>query len=232
MLIINGDDIKVGGHNFMPQKEDTLKEIFKEAGAFITENELPRPNRNKIEGTNLINEVINVYKKLGGKLDTIPCRLDKWDMEINNIAVELDEERHFNRYRQITLQAHVYDLLPMFPRTDYQRYCQEYEDKCLRSASFGGYWTNPSCENQFGPASQPGVLTGHGSPRWKQRAFYDFLRDLSPLLINVPLVRISIWDRVTLTNNNTVMVRDVLDRCNYEAAGSLLKLLNDRKPLC
>jgi len=43
----------------MPQKEDTLKEIFKEAGAFITENELPRPNRNNIEGTNLINEIIN-----------------------------------------------------------------------------------------------------------------------------------------------------------------------------
>jgi hypothetical protein len=51
-------------------------------------------------------------------------------------------------------------------------------------------------EAQFGEASQSKDLRGNGSPRWKQRAFYDFVKDLSPLLIHVPVVRVAVWDTV------------------------------------
>jgi hypothetical protein len=59
-----------------------------------------------------------------------------------------------------------------------------------------GKWTNNSCEKQFGVASRPGDLSGNGSPRWKQRAFYDFCKDLSPFLIGVKVVRVAVWDEL------------------------------------
>ena len=36
----------------------------------------------------------------------------------------------------------------------------------------------------------------NGSPRWKQRAFYDYLRDVVALVNRIPLIRISVYDRV------------------------------------
>jgi hypothetical protein len=40
----------------------------------------------------------------------------------------------------------------------------------------------------------PRELSGNGSPRWKQRAFYDFVTDRSPLPIGVTVVRVAVWD--------------------------------------
>ena len=40
----------------------------------------------------------------------------------------------------------------------------------------------------------PRELSGNGSPRSKQRAFYDFVTDRSPLLIGVTVVRVAVWD--------------------------------------
>jgi len=49
---------------------------------------------------------------------------------------------------------------------------------------------------QFGNAGERGVLKGRGAPRWKQRAFYDFLKDVSGLIIGTQYVRVSIYDTV------------------------------------
>ena len=53
---------------------------------------------------------------------------------------------------------------------DYRRYCLDFESK---SRVFGGFWTGNAAERQFGPASARRDFTGHGDPRWKQRALYD-----------------------------------------------------------
>ena len=48
--------------------------------------------------------------------------------------------------------------------------------------------TNPSrprAEIEFGDAAKPGVLEGRGSTRWKQRAFYDALKDTAPVSVGV-----------------------------------------------
>jgi hypothetical protein len=97
-------------------------------------------------------------------------------MEFDKVVVELDEQRHFNRYRSLTLESSIYSHLPQFPLQLYKDLCVKHEEQCLKAGGFGGNWSNPSCEKDFGKASEPKKLSGNGSPRWKQRAFYDFLK--------------------------------------------------------
>jgi hypothetical protein len=118
---------------------------------------------------------------------------------VDFLGIELDEAQHFNRYRDITLSSLQYSTLPFFPLSDYRTYCTVNEPLCLQKARRLGYWTNPSSAKNFGKAGHHGILAGLGSPRWKQRAFYDYLRDLLPL--NCPtlrIARISIYDNVGL----------------------------------
>ncbi len=211
----------------MGRREKALKSILEQGGANVTDNDLPRPSINDFLRSGIEDEINNVYKALGGILEIFPVRLKKWDMEVNGVAVELDEERHFNRYRQITLRSMAYNDIRSFPLDTYKNYCKLYEKDCIRTASFSGYWTNNSCENQFGCASKPGILDGSGSPRWKQRAFYDYLRDITPLVSGVRVARVSIWDDL-FVHNKKVKVANILDRINYESANVLLELIAAR----
>lgn len=138
-------------------------------------------------------EVLDVYKCLGGILPDIPCNLNKGDIELPDIIVELDEEQHFNRYRLVTLESPIYNELKKFPIDEYKLICKEHERACRTN---GKFWTNNPCEIQFGNAGERGILDGLGAPRWKQRAFYDFLKDVSGLMIGTQYVRVSIYDTV------------------------------------
>lgn len=210
----------------MGRREDTLKKILNQGGANITDDHLPRPAMSDFLRSGIEDEITNVYKALGGILEKFPARLKKWDMEVNGVAVEFDEERHFNRYRLITLDSKVYRKLSSFPLDIYKDYCNLYEEDCIRTASFGGYWTNMSCEKQFGCASAPGDLDGNGSPRWKQRAFYDYLRDIAPLVTGVKLARVSIWDKLSVSNKS-ITVAEILDN-KLEASVKLHQLIKER----
>jgi hypothetical protein len=57
------------------------------------------------------------------------------------------------------LKSAIYTRLPQFPLDTYGHFCSDHEDSCLRR-SYGKYWTNPSCEAQFGPASPLKVSEG------------------------------------------------------------------------
>ena len=150
--------------------------------------------------TALADEMLTVYRKLGGRNvaqgDPPRFRPDSWDLRIERVLVELDEARHFNRYRAQTLAAPAYERLPAFPLVGYAEFCARYEGECLAAAGYGGYWTNASAEKMFGPAGPPKELSGAGAPRWKQRAFYDFLKDLGPACGHGPMVRLAVWDEV------------------------------------
>ena len=116
---------------------------------------------------------------------------------VNYLAIELDEEQHFNRYRTITLSCPEYLRMPWFPLSPYQDYCLTFEPLCLAKASHLGYWSTMGSVKTFGPPGPKGVLTGSGSPRWKQRAYYDYLRDIIPLVCPVLRVaRLSIYDNI------------------------------------
>jgi len=143
-----------------------------------------------------------VYNSLGGKQDVPPLNFGRWDIVTKDFIIELDEEQHFNRYRKKTLDSSLYDNHPWFDIENYKKYCTEKESECKKKAQHGGYWANASTEKQFGKASEEGDLSGNGSPRWKQRAFYDFCRDLYSIVFEIPVYRFSIYDVFNMNNTN------------------------------
>jgi hypothetical protein len=159
----------------------------------------PRPTLATLS-SDLARDALAVYRELAVRRrgrDPYPAfRPESWDLRVEGILVEFDEERHFNRYRGKTLAASAYARLPGFPLDAYRSFCAEHEVACLASASYGGNWSNRSCEAMFGPGGSPGDLTGAGAPRWRQRAYYDYLKDLAPLAKLGPMARLSVWDEL------------------------------------
>lgn len=154
-----------------------------------------RPGAGSIEAAGLTDEVESLYRQLGGAQAAPRLRPGTWDFTFEGWVVELDEENHFNRYRAQTLESPSYEQFGAFDRPAYRTYCDRFEAEC---STHGGYWVNSSAEREFGPAGDRGDLTGGGSPRWKQRAFYDFLKDLAPVTDGIPVSRLSIWDTVSV----------------------------------
>jgi len=140
------------------------------------------------------NEVQAVFLELGGKCKTLPIAFKGWDVPTTEFIIELDEEQHFNRYRLSTLKSPFYNNLKTFSVKDYLRYYEQYEKYCLRNFSDVGFWKSPKSEEFFEISNKPGDLSGMGSSRWKYRAFNDFLRDISSKIINVPVIRLSVYD--------------------------------------
>ena len=60
------------------------------------------------------NELVSMYRKLGGVLDVPPTSFGAWDIVTKDFIVELDEEQHFNRYRSLTLDSEIYKGLSIF----------------------------------------------------------------------------------------------------------------------
>lgn len=143
----------------------------------------------------LRDDVLEVYRKLGGRSHRPALRPGAWDLALaSGAVVELDEELHFNRYRALTLERPWSAGLPW--REDYLGMCREYEQECIRAGSWGKRWTNPSCEAMFGPPGPAGDL-GVGAPRWKQRALYDAIKDAQAAVgAGPPLVRLAVHDSV------------------------------------
>lgn len=140
-------------------------------------------------------QVVELYRALGGIHPDPPLTTGSWDSAyVGNLVVELDESAHFNRYRATTLKPGWAQHLPW--RIAYITYAAEFEEACRKGRSHGGYWTSTSTERQFGPPGPNGELDGTGSPRWKQRALYDAMRDITALHGGVRLVRLSIYDNL------------------------------------
>ena len=178
----------------MPKMEDALMRLFREAGLNVRTGERPQLTAGNLSESGLMSEVQRVYGALGGRLSTPPLRVGQFDMSVEDTPVELDESRHFNRYRTTTLDSTIYSRVTGFDAAYYRNLCESRERDCLKDAGFGGHWSNRSCEEQFGPAAQPGMLDGKGAARWKQRAFYDFLKDLTSVLELRAVVRFAMWE--------------------------------------
>ncbi len=143
----------------------------------------------------LVTDVLGVYRALGGVLDSPKLRPGAWDLAFDDdLVVELDEELHFNRYRLLTLDAPWYSDQAWAP--EYRELCVDHEEECLSAGKWGQRWTNDSCIAMFGPGSPRGVLDGAGAPRWKQRALYDAMKDLMPLVNGLNVARVSTYDLV------------------------------------
>lgn len=167
-------------------------------------------------------QVIEVYRALGGIHPDPPLITGPWDSSyLGNLVVELDESAHFNRYRATTLEPEWAQRLPW--RIAYITYAAEFEEACTKGRSHGGYWTSTSTERQFGPPGPNGELDGAGSPRWKQRALYDAMRDITALHGGVRLVRLSVYDNV-----GGVTLGAALNSGAPSDADALAALINER----
>lgn len=194
----------------MGARQTALETVLMEAGVATAGRKIGLPLATDIHESGLGEIVDRVYRELGGRRERPRIAPGPWDITANETAIELDEERHFNRYRLVTLNSPVYLKLSGLDVALYREYCRRYEAQCLQSAGHGGYWSNKSCEREFGPPSPNGNLSGRGAPRWKQRAFYDFIKDLAPIALGVRVARVSVWD--TIKVRETYRVWEALDR--------------------
>jgi hypothetical protein len=138
-------------------------------------------------------EVLRLFELLGGVGASPALRTGPWDIACaDGVLVELDEQLHFNRYRAVTLGSEWSPMLPWY--VTYVEQTVAHEGDCLKTGSYGRKWSNTSCERLFGSAAEPGILAGAGSPRWKQRALYDAMKDAS--VGQVRLARLSVFDDV------------------------------------
>lgn len=213
----------------MGKKEKELKSILTKNGVFKLYNIPISAFADRLLFGSLKKEITDIYEKLGGIESEYAFR-GKWDIVTEKCIIELDEQLHFNDYRLATLESPLYNLLKAFPIEMYRDYCRKYKDKCLRVGSSGGKWTNTSCEKMFGPSQQNGDLSGFGSSRWKQRAFYDFVKDISYLVTSIPVVRLSIYDPVEY-NGRKYELGNLLEgnySMNDDVVTAIQELINKR----
>jgi len=136
-------------------------------------------------------QVKDLYRCLGGILDEPKLAPGAWDFVFDDgLLLELDENFHFNRYRVATFDAPWSAQLPWAP--PYREYSTAHE----RRSGGGKRWTKPSAEKMFGPADPFLAFTPNGSPRWKQRALYDSMKDAAAAAGQVQLARISVYDQI------------------------------------
>lgn len=147
-----------------------------------------------------------------------------WDIAATPCIVELDEQRHFNRYRRATLDSPTYDANRLFDLDDYRRFCDLHEDDCLRNARYGGYWATPVSDREFGPSGPPGVREGAGPSRWRQRAFYDFVKDAWALVTDLPMIRLAMWELVD-DDGSTLTLGGALTRLAKKPDAHLLAVV-------
>jgi hypothetical protein len=69
-----------------------------------------------------------------------------------------------------------------------------------------------------------GHLDGPGAPRWKQRAFYDAVKDSAAgSVIDLAIARVAIYDLV-----NGAVLGDVLERRAFAEPAAVLALIEQR----
>jgi hypothetical protein len=167
--------------------------------------------RFQVNDTSLKNldHIKKIYTELGGCSNKIPLRIGNFDIKLqNDHYLELDEQLHFNRYRLITLKSDIYLNCKSFNVDFYKKSCQIHEIDCLNSGGYGGKWKNDSTEKLFLKSSPNKDLNGNGSSRWKQRAFYDFIKDCFALENKIILQRVSIWETIP----SKIKIKDILDK--------------------
>ncbi|SIB35356.1 Uncharacterised protein [Mycobacteroides abscessus subsp. abscessus] len=159
-------------------------------------------------------QLSELYVELGGVSGPIPTpRPGGWDIALpDGRVVELDEEQHFNRYRELTLRYDWASRLPWC--SEYRDYSQRYEFVCKRVASGGAFWSSPVAERMFGCAD---------SSRWKQRALYDATKDMAALHGIIRMARLSVWDTV-----DGAVLGNVVAGLSDVKPGSLMALVNER----
>lgn len=211
------------------QAEENIKRVVAKFGK-VTNRTLEKVDYDLLRNCDLYEDIKEIYKSLNGSQDPFPINNRyTWDIEFDGIGIEFDEHLHFNRYRLKTLGSHLYKKMPEFPWKQYQEYCVIHENRCIKAGSYGGKWTNKSAERQFNNSPPPGQLVGAGPSRWRQRAFYDFLKDVTPLALKFPVVRLAIWDKIEI-EGQCFTIGSALKHPNETIGIAIYSLIKERTP--
>lgn len=192
----------------------------------VDKGKVAYPRGDDVKGAGVVSDLVDMYRKLGGTMATPPHNLRAWDIEFDGYAVELDECLHFNRYRLLTLESPRYALLPGFPLKTYRSYCSDYESECL-AGTWGKRWSTVSSDRQFGVAPPLKDFSDNGPSRWKQRAFYDFVKDISSEIVGTKVVRIAVWDDIE-DEGGRRSVGSALRKPSTSTADAIVSLIRSR----
>ncbi|MDR7081083.1 hypothetical protein J2X01_000352 [Arthrobacter ginsengisoli] len=145
---------------------------------------------------NVRDGIVDHYRGLGGAAAYTNFTSGKWDIATGDgLLIEFDEQLHFNRYRHRTLASPWSAEIPW--TVAYLHYSSIHEDECVKAGSYGQKWTSPSTEKMFGPADPPRTFDPNGSPRWKQRALYDAVKDAYAVHTpGISMTRVSLYDHI------------------------------------
>ena len=111
----------------MGERQKYLEEIINSYISEMNKNKYKKLSIRDIINSKYENDILAVYKELGGVTDNFAFRIDGYDVQADKFVIELDEELHFNRYRKITLQSELYNEPKKFPLENYKKYCEVYE---------------------------------------------------------------------------------------------------------
>lgn len=177
------------------KRASALAKLLQSGGSVADVSKAKAPRVQDLDPS-LAEDVLALYRDLGGALEYPPLRPGAWDLSTGGLLIELDEELHFNRYRRLTLARPWAQSLPW--ARPYEHACDTREVECLRAATWGKRWSSDSSARMFGPGASPGNLDADGgSPRWKQRALYDAMKDAVAAQGDSRVVRLSVYDDVS-----------------------------------
>ena len=91
-----------------------LRALLHGVGAALDEG-LLLPSVREVAQAGFERDVWRVYTSLGGVRAEARIAPGGWDLVVDGLAVELDEDLHFNRYRRLTLDSPMYELLRAYP---------------------------------------------------------------------------------------------------------------------
>ncbi len=151
-----------------------------------------------------LDKQIELIKKSGKQY------FDIWFDDPYFLAVEFDEEQHFNQFRAITLKYYG-DFDCDINISDYEQYCS-----VIKYPGTSGFQKLKSYDPLF-PEMLPGIKQDN---RIRQRAFRDFLKDITPIANGFgPTVRIPFQvankKKNSFDNSDLIQILEYLANNNF-----------------
>lgn len=200
----------------------TLKKVLFNYMGLMLSREQPGLFLEDIEYAGLSTELHHVSEVLGLRRSELPLQAGKVDIEVNGVALALDDEIRFNDSRLQTLTSPIYKLPLIYNLDRYKSYCLQYQDRRRHPLQDGRKVSRNLRLSQR-------QITGSTRVE-KLGAINDFMQDLLPLVHYVPVLRISVYDQLETPEGvlslNTLLSEDC--RKHYEVlADYLIKQLDD-----
>lgn len=168
------------------RRRSTLKKILLQHMGFNITREQPELRLEDVDFAGLGDELRAVMEGLGIELKEIETPANSIEIEVNGVAIVLDEEYKFNEFRLQTLQSPVYCLPLIYNLNRYKSYCQQKSDTLSLQGTGRAAKDRPYLQKKSSPASRKAKL----------QAINDFMHDLLPLVHFVPVLRLSVFDQL------------------------------------